>query len=74
MTGRTSCSWAWHTRRKNGSWPGRGQKSSSRYAGLSSRSNARRQNTQPSTRSGWMSLVSLIGKYPWLIEPKRLAR
>ena len=28
----------------------------------SPRSKARRQNTQPSTRSGWMSLVSLIGK------------
>ena len=62
MTGRKSASCARQSRRKNASISGRGQKSEALYAAAPSRSKARRQKTQPSTRSGWMSLVSLIGK------------
>jgi len=48
--------------RTRGSNPARGQNLRSSKSGSPSRSNARRQNTQPSTWSGWMMVVSLTGK------------
>ena len=62
MIGWISRSWASTTCRKKASQPGEGQKSASFHARSFPRSNARRQKTQPSTRSGWITVVSRIGK------------
>ena len=62
MIGWISRSWASTTCRKKASQPGEGQKSASSQSGSCPRSNARRQKTQPSTRSGWITVVSRIGK------------
>jgi hypothetical protein len=62
MTGRISASCSRQRCLKNGSISGRGQNSPRRTGRPASMAKARRQKTQPSTRSGWMSLVSRIGK------------